>query len=278
MPTPVLILLIVAGVILSLCVLNLLLYLLLFIRPRGKALADRALLCDYAHRGLHGEELPENSLGAFAHACEKGYGIELDVRLSRDGVVMVYHDDTLERLTTDTRRVSALTAQELGELCLAESQETIPTFAEVLRLVDGRVPLLVELKGEDLDTSLCPKVASLLRGYRGSYCIESFNPLLLRAMGKELPDADLGLLYTNVVRDKRKRSVLNMLLTMMALNFLCRPRFIAYNEVDRASLPVKLTTRMYRARAFVWTVRSRESLDKARARGECAIFEKLEEV
>ncbi len=276
MPTPVILLLGIAGGILALCILNLLLYLLIFVRPRGKAPADPSLLCDYAHRGLHGGGIPENSLHAFTLACEAGVGIELDVRLSRDGKVMVFHDDTLSRMTGDNRKLAELSAAELQGLRLAGTDEVIPTFAEVLRLVDGRVPLLVELKGEALDTALCPKVAALLRDYGGSYCIESFNPLLLHAMEKELPKAYCGLLYTNVVRDKKKRSLLHMLLTAMTLNFLCRPQFIAYNELNRDSLPVMLTTRMYHAQKFVWTVRSREDLDTAHKKGECPIFEKIE--
>ncbi len=276
MPTPVLILLIILGALAALSLLNVLLYLLVFVRPRGRAPTDKSLLCDYAHRGLHGNGVPENSLRAFALACEAGCGIELDVQLSRDGEVMVFHDYTLVRMTGDGRKLSEPAAAELATLRLAGTEERIPTFAEVLRLVNGRVPLLVELKGETLDASLCPKVADLLRSYTGSYCIESFNPLLLREMEKALPEAFCGLLYTNVVRDKKKKSLLNMLLTVMALNFLCRPHFIAYNELDRDSLPVRLTTRLYRAPKFVWTVRSRASLETAHERGECPIFEKID--
>ncbi len=276
MPTPILVLLIILGAIAALCLLNVLLYLLVFVRPRGMAPSDKALLCDYAHRGLHGNGVPENSLAAFALACEAGYGIELDVQLSRDGEVMVFHDYTLSRMTGDGRKLAELSAAELGALRLAGTEERIPTFAEVLRLVDGRVPLLVELKGESLHASLCPKVAALLRSYSGSFCIESFNPVLLRAMRKELPRAYCGLLYTHVVRDKKSKSILNRLLTVMALNFLCHPQFIAYNEVDRDSLPVRLTTRLYHAPKFVWTVRSRASLRAAHERGECPIFENIE--
>ncbi len=264
------------GVVGVLCLLLALVYLLIFVRPRGKQPDDRALLCDYAHRGLHGSGVPENSLRAFALACEAGVGIELDVQLSVDGVVMVFHDYTLSRMTGDGRKLCELTAAELKELHLGESEEVIPTFAEVLSLVDGRVPLLVELKGEDLNAALCPKVAALLRDYRGSYCIESFNPLLLRGMRRCLPAAYYGLLYTNVVRDKQKASPLHLLLTAMAFNFLCKPHFIAYNEVDRRAFVVRLSTGLYRAPRFVWTVRSEESLVCAHEHGECAIFEKID--
>ncbi|MBQ9773709.1 MAG: glycerophosphodiester phosphodiesterase [Clostridia bacterium] len=260
----------------ALAALLFLLYLLILVRPRKRAPNDPALLCAYAHRGLHGNGIPENSLAAFERACARGYGIELDVQLSRDGTVMVFHDDTLARMTGDTARVRERDAAELQALRLLDSEQTIPTFCEVLARVNGRVPILIELKGEDFDTSLCGAVAACLSDYTGAYCIESFNPLLLRAMQKQLPNAWYGLLYTNVCRDKKKRSVLNVALTAMALNAVARPDFIAYNEKDRATLPVKITTRLYRAARMVWTVRSEESLDTARARNESPIFEGIE--
>ncbi len=273
MPGPFIILLIILGAIAALCLLNLLVYLLVLVRPRGKRPEDPSLLGDYAHRGLHGNGVPENSLAAFALACEAGYGIELDVQLSRDGEIMVFHDYTLERMTGDPRKLSELSAAALGELHLAGTKETIPSLAQVLRLVDGRVPLLIELKGEDLNTALAPKLAAMLGDYSGPYCIESFNPLLLRDIQKHLPQAYCGLLYTNVVRDKKKASLINILLSAMALNVLCRPQFIAFNEADRHSLPVRLTTGLYHAPKFVWTVRSEASLNMAHQCGECPIFE-----
>lgn len=239
------------------------------------ASADAALLSDYAHRGLHDDTVPENSLAAYRLAVEAGHGIELDVQLSRDGTVMVFHDYSLSRMTGHEGNLSDLDADELATLRLAGTDEHIPTFAEVLALVDGRVPLLVELKGENFDTALCPRVAELLRNYRGNYCIESFNPLLLRDIQKQLPNAFCGLLYTNVVRDKQCRSPIHLALTAMALNCLCRPAFIAYNEMDRDSLPVRLATRLYHARRFVWTIRSRDALQVAHEAAECAIFENI---
>ncbi len=250
-----------------------LIYLLVLVRPHAKMPQKKTLLCDYAHRGLHGNGVPENSLAAFSLACEKGFGIELDVQLSRDGIVMVFHDDTLIRMTGVSEKVLALDAEALRTLSLAGTGEKIPTFEDVLSLVDGRVPLLVELKGENFDTSLCEKTAALLSAYKGDYCIESFNPLLIRDMKKYLPDAFCGLLYTNVCREKKKRSILNIALTLMATNFLAKPNFIAYDQKDRNSLPVKLSTKLYRAPKFVWTIRSSEALETAHQNGECAIFE-----
>ncbi len=276
MPGFLMVFLIALGSLLGLLLLLGLMWLLLLVRPQGKNPADKALLCDYAHRGLHDDRIPENSLAAFARACETGFGIELDIRLSRDGEVMVFHDDTLERMTGDPRYLSELSAEELGTLTLAGTRETIPTLAAVLALVDGRVPLLVELKGESFDTSLCQKAAALLRDYKGSFCIESFNPLLIKEMRRHLPDAFCGLLYTHVVRDKQKVSVINLALTAMAMNFLCKPNFIAYNEKDRRALPVRLSTGLYHAPRFIWTIRSRDALDEAHAAGACPIFERID--
>lgn len=254
----------------------LLVYFLILIRPRAKAPEDKTLLCDYAHRGLHGNGVPENSLEAFDLACKSGYGIELDVQLSADGEVMVFHDYTLNRMTGVDKKVCELDAAELCGLRLSETEQTIPRFADVLKLVDGRVPILVELKGENTDTSLCPKVAEILKDYKGSYCIESFNPFLIGQMKKLLPDSYRGLLYTNALRDKKKVTAVNLIVTVMGLNLIGKPNFIAYNEDDRNTLPVKITTKMYKSPKFVWTVRSQESLDLAHTLGENPIFEKID--
>ena len=276
MPSVVVVLLSLVGGVLSVFLLLFLLYVFFLVRPRAKMPADASLLCDYAHRGLHGNGVPENSLRAFELACEAGYGIELDVRLSRDGEVMVFHDYTLARMTGDDRRLSELSAANLGELHLDGTEQTIPSLCQVLRLVDGRVPLLIELKGEDSNTALCPKVAAYLRDYRGPYCIESFNPFLLRNIKKHLPEAYCGLLYTNLIRERKRVSLRHLLGTAMMLNFFCKPHFIAFNEKDRRALPVRLATGLYRATRFVWTVRSRVSFDRAHALGECAIFEEID--
>ena len=216
-----------------------LLYLLLLVRPKGRKPEDDRLLCEYAHRGLHDDTVPENSLQAFAKAADAGFGIELDVQLSSDGVVMVFHDYSLARMTGKEEKLKNLTAGELQALSLAGTEQTVPAFSQVLALVNGRVPLLV------------------------------------KNMKKYLPRVYCGQLYTNVCRDKKKYSPLNMILSSMGFNFLARPNFIAYNDKDRNALPVKLATRLYKAPRFVWTVRTKEELALCRENGEFAIFENL---
>ena len=250
-----------------------LLYLLILVRPNSKLPENKNLLHDYAHRGLHGKKVPENSLQAFLLACDRNFGIELDVQLSADSEVMVFHDYSLKRMTGVDKRLSDLTVSELQSLSLVGTDQKIPTLKEVLELVDGKVPILVELKGESLDASLCPKVAEILKAYKGDYCIESFNPFLIKTMRKYLPNVFYGQLYTNVCRDKKKYSLLNILLTLMAFNSLTKINFIAYNKLDRNSFAVKLTTKLYRSPKFVWTPNTRAEIDTAHSLGEYPIFE-----
>lgn len=250
-----------------------LLYVLVLVRPRKRKVDKTGLITDYAHRGLHSETVPENSLKAFQNAVENGYGIELDVQLSKNGEVMVFHDYTLDRMTERKGKLCDLTASELKTVSLKNTDQTIPTLSEVLTLVDGKIPILIELKGESLDTRLCENVADRLKDYNGKYCIESFNPLLIKKMKKFLPNIFYGQLYTNVCRDHGV-NLINLLLTCMALNVISRPDFIAYNKLDRSSLPVKITTCLFKAPRFVWTVKTPEEHEKAHSSNENAIFEK----
>lgn len=263
---------------LTFCIVFGLAYLFIFLRVRKKREVSSALFCDYAHRGLHSASIPENSLAAFDLAAERGYGIELDVQLSKDGEVMVFHDYTLERMTGRDEKLCELDANELCALSLAGTQEKIPTLAQVLDLVDARVPILVELKGENKDTSLCAKTAELLRTYKGVYCIESFNPLLVKEMKKQLPDVFAGLLYTNVCKDRKKYSPLNIAISTMSLNFIAYPDFIAYNKEYRNSFAVKLVNALYKPYRTVWTIKSEDELELAHSLGEAAIFEQIDSI
>ena len=150
---------------LSLIPLGIVVLFLFLISPRWIGRPDMSRLrVDYAHRGLHGETIPENSLPAFARAVEEGFGIELDVQLSSDGIIMVFHDDTLARMTGAKGKLNEYTCEELQQLHLGDSEETIPTFDQVLEVVGGRIPLLIELKGESAggDGVLCEKLAKRL--------------------------------------------------------------------------------------------------------------------
>lgn len=151
-----------------------------------------------AHRALHGPGRPENGLAAVRAAVAAGYGVEVDVQPSADGVAMAFHDEVLGRMTGEVGPVAARTVRELGALTLRGGAEGIPTLAEVLAEVGGRVPLLVEVK--DQDGALGPRVGALeeavaraLRGYEGPVAVMSFNPHAVAALRDLLPDVPRGL-------------------------------------------------------------------------------------
>ncbi len=235
---------------------------------------DKRLDTHYAHRGLWNETIPENSLSAFASAADSGYGIELDLQLSADGVVFVCHDHDLFRMTGIHKSISSCTAAELDKLRLNGTTEKIPRFTEVLSLVAGRVPLLIELKGESLNTALCPAVNHVLSTYDGPYCVESFNPILLRWYKKNRPDIYRGLLYTNTCQDLRA-SLLNLLLTSMLLNFICRPQFLAYHDSCRSMFPVRFLRRFQSLGFYAWTIRDPAQLNAVTKDHAYAIFENI---
>lgn len=264
----------IAISVLSFFVLLFLLYLFL-ICPRRRHPDTAARRVDYMHRGYHTVNgLPENSMAAFRAAVLAGEGIETDVQLSKDGVPMLFHDYTLSRMCGVDKKLADCTAEELKDYRLLDSDEQIPTLAELLAAVDGRVPLLIELKGETTDTSLCPKVAEQLDAYRGAYCVESFNPMLLRWYRRHRKQVLRGQLVTNLIKEK-KPSLLNFFLTHLLLNVFSRPDFIAYNG-HYPSLPSIRLCRHLGADGVQWTVDSREALEAVHKNGEQAIYENIE--
>ena len=150
-----------------------------------------------AHRGLHAAQdgRPENSLAAFARCCALGFPAELDVRLTRDGRVVVFHDRTLRRLTGARGRVEDHGVADLRALRLLRTNQRIPLLEEVLELVDARVPLLLELKSGAPPTALERAVVEALRGYRGEVAIQSFELRTVRELDRHEPPHAIGHLW-----------------------------------------------------------------------------------
>ncbi len=250
-------------------------YLFYFLRP-GRRRAATAYFLDfhYAHRGLHDDDLPENSLAAFEAACRAGYGIELDVRVSRDGVPMVFHDETLTRICGIDRKIGELTAAELEKIPLkGNPAHTIPRLSTVLSLVRGRVPLCVEIKHEQGISVVCPPTAALLDGYRGAYCIESFNPMAVKWFRENRPLVVRGQLSERFWKRKNMRKLPTLAVQLLVTNFLCRPDFISFNVKHRRSLPFRLATRLFGAAAFAWTVKTVEEEAESYGYFDALIFE-----
>ena len=168
----------------------------LFLRPGRYGEAQKQLVygVNHAHRGLHTKDktVPENSLPAFRAAAEAGYGVELDIQLSRDGQVVVFHDDTLDRVCGVHGRVDEFTFEELRGMRLCGTQETIPLLTEVFEVMGGRTPMIIELKTGRRNDELCEKGLALMRAYNGPYCIESFDPRIVRWFRKNAKDVLRG--------------------------------------------------------------------------------------
>ena len=210
-----------------------------------------------AHRGLHSPDrsVPENSLPAFRLAAESGYGIELDVQLSRDGQVVVFHDDTLNRVCGVDARVEDLDYAALKKLSLCGTAHTIPLFTEVLALVKGRSPLIVELKTGRRNAELCRKTRDTLDHYDGVFCIESFDPTIVRWFKRYAPDFLRGQLAMPAERyADNLKPAMKFFLSRCLTNVLCRPQFIAY-DIGPTPLSVRLAERMGAMRVG-WTSHS----------------------
>lgn len=253
-----------------------LLYLLL-IAPRMINRPDMGAFYEYfyAHRGLHDNatDAPENSMAAFKRAVEAGYGMELDVQLTKDKIPVVFHDYTLERMCGQAGKVENYTYEELQKFYLGKSKEQIPKLEDVLKLVDGRTPLIVELKMETADLSLCPVVDKLLSDYKGLYCIESFNPLGLWWYRIHRRGVVRGQLSTAFMRENEYDGLFYFALQSLLLNLIGRPDFIAYNHRYYDVLARKICCKWLGAVSVGWTIRSQEELERARKDFELYIFE-----
>lgn len=230
----------------------------------------------YAHRGLHGADVPENSLTAFDLACKAGYGIELDVHITADGKLVVFHDDTLLRMCGVDEKTESKTLAELRALKLAGSEEHIPSFREVLDLVDGRAPLVVEIKGSKVgDNRVCELTAEMLDGYNGKYCIESFNPFYVSWWKKNRKNVVRGQLSSKMTKESSGMGdAANFALTNMLLSVLARPDFLAY-DVKEKNQPSFRIARALGGYPVAWTIRSKEDEKAAKGVFKAIIFENI---
>ena len=261
---------IIGAVILLLCIL----YLLAIRGRKGHPGLKDLRGWSYAHRGLHGAGVPENSMAAFRAALDGGYGIELDVHLLKDGNLAVMHDSDLLRTTGCSGKMEDLTTEDLEKYHLDGTKETIPTFRQVLELYAGKAPLVVELKVSGSNyAALTAAACRMLDGYKGVYCLESFDPRCLLWLKKNRPDLIRGQLSENYFATKTKLPfILKLILSKNLGNFLTKPDFVAYRYRDRKST---LSNRLClkRMTGISWTVTSQEEFDTAVKEGWVPIFE-----
>ena len=241
--------------------------------PAGRIHPDRNLLdrAFIAHRGLHdaANGVPENSLFSFQRAIENKLPIEIDIHLTKDDQVVVFHDDNAERMCGDPRKIEEMTLDEIKELKLLNTGENIPTLRECLDLVRGKVFLLIEFKvcGNNAE-KLCEKANDLLREYNGKYLIQSFYPQVLywyRKNQKKVCRGQLSAKFENGSLSKK-------LLGLQLFNFIGRPDFISFKHKDHKS-PMFRFAVWQGGKPIGWTFRSQEAFDQDSNSFEGWIFE-----
>lgn len=234
---------------------------------------------DFAHRGLHGDGVPENSLAAFDRAARRGYGIEMDVRLTGDGKLAVLHDETLLRMCGVNAAVQSLTLEQVHAYCLSGTEMRVPSFDQVLDAVGGRVPLLVEIKPVGgAWRQIAPKVLEKMREYRGLWCVESFDPRILWWFRTHKKDVVRGQLAFDPRRipGEERRGLLFFLGAHLMLNWLGRPDFIAYEHVSAGNFSFRLMKRLFCPPVAAWTVQSTEDYQRLKKNWDIRIFEGFE--
>ncbi|MBX7536396.1 hypothetical protein K3175_12080 [Qipengyuania sp. GH1] len=241
----------------------------LVVRPPDPARVGWLRDWTYAHRGLHSAGVPENSLAGFALAVERGLGVECDIQRSRDGQAMLVHDWELDRLTGVRGPLSAHSAEELAQIAFLDSEHKLARLDDLLALVEGKVPILIEVKsrrGYDVKRS-CRAVAKALEQYAGPHAVMSFDPRVCIWFAKHSPQTVRGL----VMREDEVGMTQKAWQRHLAL-WVARPEFIAYHV---AALPNPMVASL-RARGMpvlTWTVDSPERREQGAAHADALIAE-----
>ena len=237
-------------------------------KHRGREILDGRFI---AHRGLHSivKDTPENSLKSFLLAADYGYAIEIDIHLTRDGEVVVFHDDDLKRMCGVDRKIGDMTLKEIKKCRLMRSGHAIPTLSECLAAVNGKVPLLIEFKCASMSSvELCDAADKLLTEYDGEYLIQSFYPSVLRWYRFNRKEVCRGQLAT----DFKNAPLYKKMLGAMLFNFLGRPDFVSFEHSAKRGLGYRMAKKMG-AYPVGWTYTNQEDLNKTKEVFNAYIFE-----
>ena len=229
----------------------------------------------YAHRGLHDENVCENTLQAFEAAVKMGYGIELDVHLTGDEQLIVFHDDTLQRLCGRENPIEDMTLDQIKQVTLPDGQG-IPLLRQALYTIAGRVPVIVEIKSaRPGNCRVSEKLYEMLKAYEGPCCVQSFDPLQLRWFKKHAPRVIRGQLAqkARLKKSLHPRYLAQMLAGNLVFNRLSSPDYVAYRQEDTKKFCYRLMRRVYHIPTAVWTVRSETEEKKMEGQCDAVIFE-----
>ncbi|MEG0252218.1 MAG: glycerophosphodiester phosphodiesterase family protein [Christensenellaceae bacterium] len=227
----------------------------------------------YAHRGLHNEHYPENSLEAFENAIKNNYAIELDVQLSKDDEIMVFHDKELLRMTGRQGKASEFTVEELQAMKLQNTISYIPTLKQVLKTINGKVPVLIETKNEGKAGLLEIKLYEMMKDYQGKFAVQSFSPFSIGWFKKNAPEVLRGQLSCCFsVGAGYLSKIKTFLLCYLFTNFLCRPNFISYEVTGIKSMLIK-RMKENGIPILVWVERTPEEFHEYKKYVDTEIFE-----
>ncbi len=232
--------------------------------PSGRKHSDLKLLKNkyIAHRGLHSikPDIPENTMAAFRSAADSGYIIENDIHLTRDGEVVVFHDDNLNRMCGVDKKIAELTLAEIKECRIKGAEMQIPTLSEALKVINGKVPLLIEFKANAKNYKrLCEAANKVLKEYNGKYFVQSFHPFVLGWYKKHRPDILRGQLASAFCGEELYKQLAGNLL----FNFISRPDFVSYDHLYKNKLSRRLCT-LFGAYPVGWTFKSQAEIDASR--------------
>lgn len=224
-----------------------------------------------AHRGVHNnKDVPENSMKAFSLAIKNDYIIELDIHLLKDNTIVVFHDDNLKRMTGINNNIKDYTYDELKKIKLLNTKYTIPKFSDVLDLIDGKVPVIVEFKYDVSVGKLESEAVKLLDNYKGQFCVKSFNPLTIRWFKKHRNNYIRGLLVDNKWGSKKE-----IISSSMILKFLCKPDFLSckYTIINKRKIK-KLSKKIP---ILCWTIKTNNNYLKYKNKVYNLICENIDE-
>lgn len=269
-------LLCIVGIVLILIVVILLIVFIAMIRPNKKRDTSYFEGKEYAHRGLHDDEVPENSLWAFRLAREHGYGVELDVQMTKDEKLVVFHDGTLKRVCGIDGNLRDYTYDELQEFSLNGTNEKIPLFTDVLETL-GEVDLICEIKSDNglKNYKLCEMTYDELVKYKGKFVIESFSPFIVAWFKDNHPEIIRGQLACDAMKDKNMKFGARFAMTHLLVNYVSKPDFVAYDHNDVRKLGYKLCKGIYRPFLVAWTAKGPDERKIAWGSFDSVIFERL---
>lgn len=229
-----------------------------------------------AHRGFHNQNLNilENTKEAFEYALQKEFSIECDLNMLKDGTVVVFHDKNLNRLCSVDKDLKDLSIHEIRNIRLKDKKSSIITLEELIQIVKGKKPLLIELKPFNNPKIFVDRVMDVLKDYHGPYALFSFHPMIVYQLKKKYPHVIRGQI-SSFYKEDTMNPIARMVLKRMWLNLLTKPDFISYHNKD---LPNKYATRFYRKKGVVisFVAQTEKEFTRIRSLYHNVVFEHFE--